>query len=201
MQARLLMLIILCTLTGCVGAQTAGSTSPLVDKARNQIGVTLHYDPAYVKLQYPGGDVPADRGVCTDVIIRAFRQAHGLDLQQKVHEDMRSNFSLYPRRWGLKKPDRNIDHRRVPNLQVWFTRHALHFTPGNDPQNYQPGDVVTCTLPGNLPHIMLVSDQKSQTGIPLVIHNIGAGAREEDILFAFPLTGHYRFKPAAKKSP
>ncbi len=162
----------------------------IVTAARAQIGVTLRYDPAYVVLDYPEGDVPSERGVCTDVVIRALRVALGLDLQREVHLDMKAHFSRYPKTWGLKRPDRNIDHRRVPNLQTYFRRHFLTIPKESD--DYLPGDLVTCMLPGNLPHIMVVSDRKNAQGRPLVIHNIGSGTREEDALLQYPLTGHYR---------
>lgn len=167
----------------------------LVDAARKQIGVTEVYDPAYVVLAYPGGDVPQVRGVCTDVVIRAFRTAHRLDLQRLVHEDMRGNFARYPQRWGLRGPDRNIDHRRVPNLQTWFARQGWAVTPaGNDAADFKPGDLVTWMLPGNLPHIGIVSERKNLLGTPLIIHNIGRGTREDNILFDYRITGHYRPK-------
>ncbi len=169
----------------------------LVEAARTQIGVTVAYDPAYVGLDYPGGDVPRERGVCTDVVIRAFRDGMGRDLQKLVHEDMRGNFAEYPKLWKLKRPDRNIDHRRVPNLKTWFKRkgYQLPLAAEPDPGVFLPGDIVTCTVPPHLPHIMIVSDRKTSAGVPLVIHNIGRGAREEDVLFSYPLTGHYRLKP------
>jgi len=168
----------------------------LVTSARKQIGVTVRYDPAYTALVYPNGDVPSDRGVCTDVVIRAMRDALSRDLQQLLHEDMRGNFSVYPKNWSLARPDRNIDHRRVPNLKTWFKRqgYQLPLTDARDPAKFLPGDLVTCTVPPHLPHIMIVSDRKSEAGVPLVIHNIGGGACEEDRLFQFPLTGHYRVK-------
>ena len=167
--------------------------------AREQVGVTTLYDPAYVQLAYPNGDVPPERGVCTDVVIRAFRRAHGMDLQKLVHEDMKANFGLYPKIWKLSKTDRNIDHRRVPNLRVWFTRQGWSRPVKQDAAEFLPGDIVTCTVPPNLPHVMIVSDQRTGDGArPLVIHNIGAGTREEDRLFAFPLTGHFR--PVIRKS-
>ena len=153
------------------------------------------YDGAYVRLDYPGGDVALDRGVCTDVIIRAYR-ALGVDLQVLVHEDMQAHFDLYPSRrlWGLTRPDSNIDHRRVPNLQTFFSRHGKSLAVSQNPTDYQPGDLVTWMLPGNLPHIGIVSDQVSTTSArPLIVHNIGAGPVLEDMLFAYPLTGHYRF--------
>lgn len=175
-------------------ALSPAGASALISAARDQVGVTVEYDPAYVKLAYPGGDVPPEKGVCTDVIIRAMRRAFNFDLQKMVHEDMRKNFSIYPKKWGLKKPDRNIDHRRVPNLQKYLSRHATQIEISSTTDSFLPGDIVTCTLPGNLPHIMLVSDKKTASGTPLVIHNIGQGTREEDCLFMFPLTGHFRLK-------
>lgn len=179
-------------------AENAGDSSlRLVKAARAQVGVTLTYNPAYVRLSYPGGDVLPDQGVCTDVIVRAYRAALNIDLQKLVHEDMKSSFVSYPKQWGLKRPDPNIDHRRVPNLQTLFRRKGASLPVTNDPAGYRPGDLVTQMLPGNLPHIAIVSDRRSADGSrPLVIHNIGKGAREEDGLFAFPVTGHYRFLPA-----
>jgi uncharacterized protein len=175
-----------------VQAQETSPPPPLVEAARKQIGVTVTYDPAYVGLAYPNGDVPGDRGVCTDVLVRALRNAHGLDLQKAVHEDMKAHFSAYPKTWGLTKPDKNIDHRRVPNLQTYFKRAGATLPVSQKPGDYQAGDIVTSMLPGNLPHIMIVSDRKTPAGVPLVIHNIGRGTQEEDCLFRYPLTGHYR---------
>lgn len=165
----------------------------LVAAAESQIGVTVTYDPAYVRLAYPGGDVPRDRGVCTDVVIRAYRDAFGIDLQRLVHEDMRANFSRYPRSWGLSRPDRNIDHRRVPNLQAFFRRHGRALPTDIEPTGFAEGDLVTQMLPGNLPHIAIVTGRAGAAGAPLVVHNIGGGARREDRLLDFPLTGRYRF--------
>lgn len=181
-----------------LGAGAPGQGS-LVAAARAQVGVTLSYDPAYTKLAYPGGDVPLERGVCTDVVIRALRNAHGLDLQRLVHEDMRANFPAYPRNWGLKRPDRNIDHRRVPNLQCYFTRAGWALPITRKPADYLPGDLVTCLVGDKLPHIMIVSDRRDAAGIPLVVHNIGNGTQEENCLFLYPLTGHYRPRPADNK--
>ena len=182
-----------------VGSAVAEScpSSPDVEKllaaARGQIGVTLHYDPSYVRLSFPGGDVPESRGVCTDVLVRAYRTAAGYDLQKAVNSDMKEAFAAYPKIWGLTRPDSNIDHRRVPNLQTFLTRKGTRLTITKDPADYCPGDLVTQMLPGNLPHIVFVSDRRSRDGTrPLVIHNIGRGTQEEDSLFAFPLTGHYR---------
>lgn len=163
----------------------------LVLDARQQVGVTLSYDPAYRRLSYPGGDVPMATGVCTDVVIRALRQ-QGLDLQEAVHRDMRGNFSVYPKNWGLNRPDSNIDHRRVPNLMTWFKRQGWSLPVKQDAAAYQPGDIVTWDLGRGLTHIGIISDRQAPTATPLVLHNIGRGTQEEDILFAYRITGHYR---------
>jgi len=163
----------------------------LVICAREQIGKTTSYDPAYRSLDYPNGDVPLAGGVCTDVVIRALRSALGIDLQKEVHKDMKKYFSEYPKIWGLKRPDKNIDHRRVPNLQTYFKRKGWSLPLTKNPKDYQPGDLVTCTVPPHLPHIMIVSDRMNRASIPLVIHNIGSGTQEEDRLFEFVITGHY----------
>jgi hypothetical protein len=163
----------------------------VVAAARAQVGVTIAYDGRYERLDYPGGDVPITRGVCTDVLVRAFRAA-GLDLQVAVHEDMRRAFAAYPPLWGLSRPDRNIDHRRVPNLETWLTRHGERGAGSDDAVDYRAGDIVSWRLPNGLPHIGLVSDRRSEAGVPLVIHNIGAGTQEEDVLFAWPVHGHWR---------
>jgi uncharacterized protein YijF (DUF1287 family) len=170
------------------------SASPIVTAARKQIGKTVSYDPAYVGLAYPGGDLPIEKGVCTDVVVRALRYALTMDLQKLVHEDMKAAFSSYPKIWGLKKTDRNIDHRRVPNLMTYFKRQGYSVAITQDAEDYLPGDLVTCTVGRNLAHIMVVSDRKTDAGVPFVIHNIGSGTREEDRLFNFPMTGHYRIK-------
>lgn len=171
----------------------AGERERMLDAAHAQVGVTVQYDGSYVLLAYPGGDVPADRGVCTDVVVRALR-ATGLDLQQVVHEDMRRYFAAYPPLWGLRRPDRNIDHRRVPNLETWLRRagHALPAT--GRASDYRPGDLVTWRLPGGLPHIGIVSDRpvRDGSGRRLVVHNQGAGARVEDVLLAWRPVGHFR---------
>lgn len=175
-------------------AQTPASRGPLVAAAaKEQIGVTLTYDPAYVALAYPGGDVPRRTGVCSDVVVRALRVV-GLDLQKAVHEDMKANFSAYPKNWGLKKPDKNIDHRRVPNLMRYFERKQIEVAGDRaDPTRYLPGDVVAWRLDNGLLHVGVVSDVK-KAGTPLIIHNIGRGAQEENVLFAFKVIGHYRLK-------
>lgn len=160
----------------------------LVTDARQQIGKTLYYDPAYTALKYPMGDVPLVKGVCTDVIIRALR-LQGIDLQQRIHEDMKKNFSVYPKKWGLKTTDRNIDHRRVPNIMTYFKRQ--NYTVKN--QQYLAGDIVTWDLDKGLVHIGILSDRKSVgSNTPLVIHNIGQGTQENNILHQFKMIGHYR---------
>ena len=177
-----------------VAALAQPSANSIVAAARSQVGKTLSYDPAYVRLAYPMGDIPIEKGVCTDVVVRALRDARKMDLQKLVHEDMTAAFSAYPNNWGLTKPDRNIDHRRVPNLQKYFERKGYSVAVTKKPEDYLPGDLVTSTVTGNRPHIMIVSDKKTPQGTPLVIHNIGRGAQEEDFLFNFHITGHYRIK-------
>lgn len=189
-------------LAGCDGL---GRTEPipatqkarkLIAAARQQIGLTRSYDPAYTSLPYPGGDVPRSKGVCTDVVIRAYRDSFGLDLQELVHEDMASHFESYPKKWGLSRPDTNIDHRRVPNLRSFLTRQGAELPLSRNPSDWRPGDIFTSTIRGRLPHIGIVSDRRAANGNPLVIHNIGKGTREEDVLFAHKLDGHYRWKLA-----
>ena len=177
---------------------SATGETDVVAAARRQIGVTVGYDPAYRKIGYPGGDVPKESGVCTDVIIRALRDARKVDLQKLVHEDMKANFAKYPQQWGLKRTDPNIDHRRVPNLQCFFKRKGWSLKTTKTASDYEPGDFVTVIVGGRLPHIMIVSDKKAADGTPLVIHNIGSGTKEEDCLFTYPLTGHYRMKAVAR---
>ena len=181
---------LLLILAGNAGA----SNLDLVTAARQQVGVTVVYDGSYRVLAYPGGDLPVERGVCTDVIVRALRVARSLDLQKLVHEDMVAHFQDYPsrRRWGLTRPDTNIDHRRVPNLRVYFERAGFAKPVSAQAADYLPGDLVTWDLGGGIPHIGIISDRRAVTGAPLVIHNIGAGAREEDMLFRFKIIGHYR---------
>lgn len=175
------------------GAEPPDVGQRIAAAARQQIGVTKTYDPGYVSLSYPGGDVPRSTGVCSDVVVRALRQV-GLDLQKEVHEDMRRNFPEYPPKWGLKAPDKNIDHRRVPNLMRYFERHHIVMHEKlRLPDSYRPGDIVAWNLGGGILHIGIVSDK--QTGrIPRIIHNIGRGAEEEDILLKYRIIGHYRLK-------
>ena len=190
---RYTLLTILFLLVAYIDSAEPSRRHDFVAAARSQIGKTHIYDPSYQSLGYPNGDVPIDRGVCTDVIIRAMRIAYDFDLQQYVHEDMQRHFSAYPQRWGLERPDRNIDHRRVPNLQTFFERKGWQLSLSKQVYNFKAGDLVTCIIPSHLPHIMVVSDRVNRNHIPLVIHNIGAGTQEEDCLFKFRLTGHYRF--------
>jgi len=170
------------------------SIKKVLESAVEQTTLTKTYDPAYVVLRYPNGDVPIEKGVCTDVVIRAFRKA-GVDLQRFVHEDMKANFSIYPKKWGLKKADSNIDHRRVPNLQTYFTRRGKSLPITEKADNYQPGDVVAWDLDGKgLTHIGLVSNIWSESSKRyLIIHNIGGGTEAEDRLFDWKVIGHYRY--------
>jgi uncharacterized protein YijF (DUF1287 family) len=168
-----------------------------IQAAIDQTEYTLRYDPSYVRIDYPGGDVPLDRGVCSDVIVRAFRKA-GVDLQKEVHEDMTLNFSAYSNKWGAKRPDSNIDHRRVPNLMTYFDRKGKSLPITKRREDYLPGDVVAWDLGGGLLHIGLVSNAKSWlTRNYEIVHNIGAGARLEDVLFSWKIIGHYRYFDAS----
>ncbi|MHA6493379.1 DUF1287 domain-containing protein [Pseudomonas borbori] len=187
------MRVWLSMLLGCLLVLDAWALQPeaLVTAAREQVGVTLSYDPTYRRLSYPNGDVPLNTGVCTDVVIRALRKQE-LDLQQAVHQDMRANFHLYPKSWGLSRPDANIDHRRVPNLMTWFKRQGWALPVSDNAADYHAGDIVTWDLGRGLTHIGIVSDRRVGSGVRLVLHNIGRGTQEEDILFSFRITGHYR---------
>jgi uncharacterized protein YijF (DUF1287 family) len=156
----------------------------------------VQYDPSYFVIAYPNGDVPANKGVCTDVIVRAYRKM-GIDLQKDVHEDMMQNFSIYPKDWGLKKPDKNIDHRRVPNLRTFFTRKGTSLTPTSNPDDYKPGDIVTWDLGKGIAHIGIVIEKSTEDHKRhLIVHNIGNGQEISDCLFSYRITGHYRYKPA-----
>lgn len=176
-------------------ATEAGSSRArkLIASARQQIGVTLRYDSAYTRIPFPNGDVPRAIGVCTDVVIRAYRDALAVDLQSRVHDDMRRAFAAYPSRWGLKSPDSNIDHRRVPNLQTFWRRERAALKPPPNESGWQPGDIVTSLIGGRLPHVGIVSDRRAASTRYLVIHNIGGGTQEEDALFSHPITGRYRW--------
>jgi uncharacterized protein len=166
----------------------------LVAAAIERTHHTVRYDPAYVRIAYPGGDVPADTGVCTDEVIRSYR-ALGIDLQKEVHEDMVHNFSAYPRKWNwlLAKPDPNIDHRRVPNLMIFFQHKGETLPISNRAQDYQPGELVTWDLGGGVPHIGIVVDRRGPSGRFEIVHNIGRGPQMEDVLFNWRITGHYRY--------
>lgn len=191
----ILLIILLGIPVGSWAQET--DTSPLVrqlvDAALERTEHQVTYDGSYRSIPYPGGDVPDSLGVCTDVVIRSYRGV-GLDLQVLVHEDMTAAFEEYPRIWGLGSPDPNIDHRRVPNLRVFFTRQGAEIPVSRDPGDYRPGDLVTWVIPGNLPHIGIVTDQRTRNGRrPLIVHNIGAGPVIEDVLLAYEITGHYRY--------
>ena len=176
--------------TGLAQTQSANQLS---DAAIALTQYEVVYDPAYYKLPYPNGDVPKNRGVCTDVVIRAYRTM-GLDLQKLVHEDMKANFSLYPKKYGLKRPDKNIDHRRVPNLMTFFTRHGQVKSITSEAKDYLPGDVVCWSLGRGLTHIGIVVNKKSaDQKRHLIVHNIGAGQVLEDCLFEYKIIGHYRY--------
>jgi uncharacterized protein YijF (DUF1287 family) len=209
---KLLLFLFLFLLMGCGGEVSLGSSAgqsatrpnhQLIDNAairkvlanaKEQLDVTKNYSQEYFNIDYPNGDPPLDTGACTDVVIRAFRSA-GVDLQREVHEDMKANFALYPNKWNLMRPDPNIDHRRVPNLQTFFTRKGKSLPVSSKPDDYKPGDVVSWDLDGKgMTHIGIVSDRLNErTKRYLIIHNIGAGARAEDRLFDWKITGHYRY--------
>ena len=176
---------------GCLRGAPRGADA-LLEAAIEQVGQTVRYDPAYSAIAYPMGDVPLDRGVCTDVVIRAFRRL-GIDLQKEVHEDMRRAFADYPRIWRLRAPDPNIDHRRVPNLMRFFARRGKACPISREVSDYRAGDVVAWRLPDGRPHIGLVGKSEGDAGRPLVVHNIGAGTQVEDRLFDFEIIGHYRY--------
>ena len=190
-------------------ARKPSSGSPFLDRlseaAVERTSHQVRYDPTYFVIGYPNGDVPPEVGVCTDEVIRSYRTL-GVDLQRLVHEDMKANFALYPRKWGLKKPDTNIDHRRVPNLMVFFERQGAALPVTDDARDYRPGDVVTWDLSGGLTHIGLVVAVPSASDADRlqIVHNIGAGPKMEDVLFAWKVTGHYRFagpKPEPRPTP
>jgi len=191
---RLALTLLLASALAC--AQEHAMPAPygvrLADAAMEQTRATVVYDSSYRKIAYPGGDVPPSLGVCADVVIRAYRRL-GIDLQVKVHEDMARNFTSYPQLWKLPGPDTNIDHRRVPNLQTFFRRAGAEVPASNNPDDYHAGDLVTWRVPPNLPHIGIVTGQKSPSGAPYVVHNIGRGPQMEDMLFMYPITGHYRY--------
>lgn len=209
LHASLASVLVLASAISMAQTRTAASNpqqgflKKLAAAAEERTHHAVRYDPAYVRIPYPGGDVPADSGVCTDEIIRSYR-AVGVDLQKEVHEDMEQNFSAYPRRWRWLSghPDTNIDHRRVPNLMVFFSRKGETLGITQRAEDYLPGDIVTWDLGGGVPHIGIVVDQKSAaSGRFMIVHNIGQGPKMEDVLFQWKITGHFRyFGPAAAVS-
>jgi len=203
MTARAILAIALLFFTQAGATSPTNTTSPashaaflkrLSASAIERTTHTVRYDPAYVRIPYPNGDVPADTGVCTDEVIRAYR-ALGVDLQKEVHEDLIANFAAYPnqRRWQLAPPDTNIDHRRVPNLMVFFSRKGESLPITARAEDYSPGDLVTWDLGGNVPHIGIVVDRRAISGRYMLVHNIGRGPQLEDVLFNWRITGHYRY--------
>ncbi|MCB1207954.1 MAG: DUF1287 domain-containing protein [Verrucomicrobiales bacterium] len=191
---RRVALLVLALVSGSGRAEQDGFADRLVKAALHRTTQSVRYDPAYVSIPYPNGDVPADTGVCTDVVIRSYR-ALGFDLQKLVHEDMKANFKAYPKDWGLSRTDTNIDHRRVPNLRTFFKRRGASLAVTQDPADYKPGDLITCTVAGRLPHIAIVVPNPDGGARPWIVHNIGSGPKLEDRLFEFPLTGYYRYHP------
>ena len=187
------LLILLFTTSFCL-AQTDAERIKLSDSALEFTKQNVTYDPSYFSIDYPNGDIPSDKGVCTDVVIRAYRKI-GTDLQKEVHIDMKSNFGAYPKIWGLKTTDKNIDHRRVPNLMVFFKRNGAEKPISENPKDYLPGDIVCWNLGGAITHIGIVVDKKSIDGKRnLIVHNIGGGQVLEDCLFDFKIIGHYQYK-------
>ena len=191
------LVLSLLLVAGMLAAQPAQSRQDFLRKfstaALERTQHVVRYDGAYVRIPYPGGDVPAGTGACTDEVIRAYR-ALGIDLQKEVHEDMAANFSIYPTRWGRRAPDTNIDHRRVPNLMVFFSRKGEALPVTSRAEDYAPGDLVTWELGGGATHIGMVVDKKTFFARRyMIVHNIGAGPKLEDVLFSWKITGHYRY--------
>ncbi len=189
MKKWILFLLITCNVSF---AQLTTETLSLSDAALALTKQNVTYDPSYFSIAYPNGDIPSDKGVCTDVVIRAYRKL-GIDLQKEVHEDMKAHFSLYPKIWGLKTTDKNIDHRRVPNLMTYFKRKKATIKITQHPKDYIPGDIVCWNLGGAITHIGIVVNKKSKDQKRyLIVHNIGAGQVLEDCLFNYKIIGHYR---------
>ena len=200
MKYLLLLLFLSCTNTNSADPYKTATIAAnkdfygkLSDAALTLTNDDVEYDPKYFTIAYPNGDVPKGKGVCTDVVIRAYRKL-GIDLQKEVHEDMKNDFSKYPRTWGLRTTDTNIDHRRVPNLQVFFSHLGEVKAITDKAADYKPGDIVTWMLPGGHPHIGLVVDKKAPSGRYMMVHNIGYGQNLDDCLFNSKITGHYRYK-------
>jgi|ERR1051326_478514 uncharacterized protein YijF (DUF1287 family) len=192
-RIRLIVSVLISVGAVCHAESWSVDAGKLVTSARSQIGVTIKYDSSYQKIDYPGGDVPREKGVCSDVVVRSLRE-QGIDLQKEVHEDMAAHFSKYPQRWKLGKPDTNIDHRRVLNLMTFFQRRGCEMEISRLGGSYRAGDIVAWDLGGGVTHIGVISDRTIKKGVPLVIHNIGRGVQEEDILFQYEIIGHYRNK-------
>ncbi len=194
MHRQTIVAILALSASGVPADEPAGAfASSLSAAAIERTSHRVVYDGSYRRIPYPGGDVPDGIGVCTDLVIRSYRPL-GIDLQQVIHEDMLANFQAYPQRWGLTAPDANIDHRRVQNLQMFFSRHGIVLPVTDDARNYRPGELVTWRLPGGRPHIGIVVDRTSDDGQrPLIVHNLTSGPRLDDFLFRHPITGHYRY--------
>ena len=190
-MSRLLQFLILIVplVSNCQETLMEGLSSAAIELTETEVT----YDPSYFIIDYPNGDIPLNKGVCTDVVVRAYRLL-GIDLQQLIHEDMKADFDSYPKIWGLTKPDPNIDHRRVPNLRIFFTRHGDSLPLSNSPDDYKSGDIVTWDLGHEISHIGIVVNQFSFDGVPLIVHNIGAGQVIENCLLRFTITGHYQYR-------
>lgn len=199
MKHILFVLLLACTNNVTSDTTNLKPTKPkdfyekLSDAAISIVNPSIEYDPTYFTIPYPNGDVPKDKGVCTDVVIRSYRKL-GIDLQKEVHEDMKKNFDKYPKAWGLKSTDSNIDHRRVPNLQVFFSRFGEVLPKTQKTADYNPGDIVTWRLSDRHVHIGMVVGKKAASGRYMIVHNIGSGQVMEDVLFNYEITGHYRYK-------
>ncbi len=202
----LLFVVLSCKKSDQLTSNNQGSTTSLIENptsfaeklsnaALSIIDPSIEYDPSYTGIKYPNGDVPKNKGVCTDVVIRAYRKLD-IDLQKEVHEDLKANFSKYPnlQKWGLKKPDTNIDHRRVPNLEIFFSRKGKKLTVSNNANDYKTGAIVTWMINGKLPHIGIVTNKKTPDGKrPMLVHNVGGGQVLEDCLFSYDIVGHYKY--------
>jgi uncharacterized protein YijF (DUF1287 family) len=187
-----IVVVALPSIAYCDG-EPEGFSEGLVRAAVERTNHRVRYDGSYRSISYPNGDVPRDIGVCTDLIIRAYREL-GIDLQKDVHEEMKRHFEAFPTNWGLRRPDPNIDHRRVLNLETFFTRKGIVLPVSDKAEDYSAGDLVTWVVAGNLPHIGIVAEQRSPDGKrPLIVHNIGRGPQIEDMLFSYPIRGHYRY--------
>ncbi|EJL66669.1 hypothetical protein PMI10_00247 [Flavobacterium sp. CF136] len=183
------------TLSFTVKRTTNTFEEKLSEAAISIIDPSIDYDPAYFSIKYPNGDIPENKGVCTDVIIRCYRKLN-IDLQKEVHEDMAANFSEYPnlKKWGMTKTDTNIDHRRVPNLEVFFERKGIKLPVSEDAKDYKTGEIVTWMINEKLPHIGIITNKKSEDGKRnLIVHNVGGGQVLEDCLFEYKIVGHYSY--------